>query len=131
MTEPSSPALNWIKKNGWPAVTMWGTNAGDASRMVKKFFPSLRYLDAKKIEADPAEQQEVKKLIGSLKAYKWIMPVKDLKSADMVMAKAGKKFSNFGSVTTVPVNDPDVSPLYQDALKKAKATAQQSAKRRQ
>jgi hypothetical protein len=131
ITEPSSPALNWIKKNGWPAVTMWGTNAGDAYRMVRKHFPNLQYLDAKKTEADPAEQQEVKKIVGTLKVYKWIMPVKDLKNADMLMAKAGTKFSRFGSVVTMPVEDPDVSPLYRDALKKAKDTAQQSAKRRQ
>lgn len=118
VTEPSSAALNWVRRNGWPAVTVFATNQSMARSVVRDVAPDFGRSGntGTWITVKPAPEDGV--LPRDLK--KWVMLPNDLDGVDIIVrAEPRIQADRLTGLTTMPVTSGEGRRLYQQALKVA------------
>lgn len=118
VTEPSSPALNWVRRNGWPAVTVLADSQSMARSVVRDVAPDFGRSGntGTWITVKPAPEDGV--LPRDLK--KWAMLPNDLDGVDIIVrAEPQIRAERLAGLTTIPVTSGEGRRLYQQALKVA------------
>lgn len=116
VTEPSSAALNWVRRNGWPAVTVFAENQRMASSVVRDVAPDFGRSGntGTWVTVRPAPEDGV--LPRDLK--KWAMLPNDLDGVDIIVrAEPEIRAERLAGLTTVPVTSGEGQRLYQQALR--------------
>ena len=118
VTEPSSAALNWVRRNGWPAVTVLADSQSMARSVVRDVAPDYGRSGntGTWITVKPAPEDGV--LPRDLK--KWAMLPNDLDGVDIIVrAEPQIRAERLAGLTTMPVTSGEGRRLYQQALKVA------------
>lgn len=119
--EPSSAALLWIKRNGWPALQVFGDGSYQAKRFAQDAVPGLVDLKNFKIIKIPPAPEDLT-LPRDLK--KWAMIPTTLSGVDILMQGADQiKNEYMVKLVTIPINSNDGQEIYRDALALAQQTA--------
>ena len=116
VTEPSSAALNWVRRNGWPAVTVFAENQRMAQSVIRDVAPDFGRSGntGTWITIEPAPEDGV--LPRDLK--KWAMLPNDLDGVDIIVrAEPEIRAERLAGLTTVPVTSGEGRRLYQQALR--------------
>ena len=116
VTEPSSPALNWVRRNGWPAVTVFAGNQSMARSVVRDVAPEFGRSGntGTWFTVQPAPEDGV--LPRDLK--KWVMLPNDLDGVDIIVrAEPQIRAERLAGLTTMPVTSGEGRRLYQQALR--------------
>jgi hypothetical protein len=116
VTEPSSPALNWVRRNGWPAVTVFADSQRMASSVVRDVAPNFGRSGntGTWTTVQPAPEDGV--LPRDLK--KWVMLPNDLDGVDIIVrAEPQIRAERLAGLTTMPVTSGEGRRLYQQALR--------------
>ena len=114
--EPSSAALNWVRRNGWPAVTVLADSQSMARSVVRDVAPDYGRSGntGTWITVKPAPEDGV--LPRDLK--KWMMLPNDLDGVDIIVrAEPQIRAERLAGLTTVPVTSGEGQRLYQQALR--------------
>lgn len=110
---PSSAALNWVRRNGWPAITVFAKHMGQAWKFIHDIVPDF---EGKMITIQPAPEDGV--LPRDIR--KWAMLPNDLEGVDIIMRTDPQiQADRMTGLTTVPVTSGDGQLRYQQALKLA------------
>jgi hypothetical protein len=116
VTEPSSAALNWVRRNGWPAVTVFAGNQSMARSVIRDVAPDFGRSGntGTWITVQPSPEDGV--LPRDLK--KWMMLPNDLDGVDIIVrAEPQIRAERLAGLTTVPVTSGEGQRLYQQALR--------------
>ena len=116
VAEPASPALNWVRRNGWPAVTVFATNQSMARSVVRDVAPDFGRSGntGTWITVKPAPEDGV--LPRDLK--KWMMLPNDLDGVDIIVrAEPSIQAERLAGLATMPVTSGEGRRLYQQALR--------------
>ena len=114
--EPSSAALNWVRRNGWPAVTVFAGNQSMARSVIRDVAPDFGRSGntGTWITVQPSPEDGV--LPRDLK--KWMMLPNDLDGVDIIVrAEPQIRAERLAGLTTVPVTSGEGQRLYQQALR--------------
>jgi hypothetical protein len=114
--EPSSAALNWVRRNGWPAVTVFAGNQSMARSVIRDVAPDFGRSGntGTWITVQPSPEDGV--LPRDLK--KWMMLPNDLDGVDIIVrAEPEIRAERLAGLTTVPVTSGEGQRLYQQALR--------------
>jgi len=114
--EPSSAALNWVRRNGWPAVTVLADSQSMARSVVRDVAPDFGRSGntGTWITVQPSPEDGV--LPRDLK--KWAMLPNDLDGVDIIVrAEPQIRAERLAGLTTMPVNSGEGRRLYQQALR--------------
>jgi hypothetical protein len=114
--EPSSAALNWVRRNGWPAVTVLADSQSMARSVVRDVAPDFGRSGntGTWITVQPSPEDGV--LPRDLK--KWAMLPNDLDGVDIIVrAEPQIRAERLAGLTTVPVTSGEGQRLYQQALR--------------
>ena len=114
--EPSSAALNWVRRNGWPAVTVFAGNQSMARSVVRDVAPEFGRSGntGTWITVQPSPEDGV--LPRDLK--KWAMLPNDLDGVDIIVrAEPQIRAERLAGLTTMPVTSGEGRRLYQQALR--------------
>ena len=114
--EPSSAALNWVRRNGWPAVTVLADSQSMARSVVRDVAPDFGRSGntGTWITVQPSPEDGV--LPRDLK--KWAMLPNDLDGVDIIVrAEPQIRAERLAGLTTMPVTSGEGRRLYQQALR--------------
>jgi hypothetical protein len=114
--EPSSPALNWVRRNGWPAVTVLADSQSMARSVVRDVAPNFgrsgntgTWITVQPSPEDGVVPRDLKK---------WAMLPNDLDGVDIIVrAEPEIRAERLAGLITVPVTSGEGRRLYQQALR--------------
>ena len=124
VTEPSSAALNWVRRNGWPAVTVLADSQSMAQSVIRDVAPDFGRSGntGTWITVQPSPEDGV--LPRDLK--KWVMLPNDLDGVDIIVrAEPRIRAERLAGLTTMPVTSGEGQRLYQQALRIAQRRVRQ------
>ena len=114
---PSSPALLWAQRNGWPALTVFAGDGYQARGFAQEVAPALiKLANSDFVQIPPAPED----LTLPRDVKKWAVIPRDLESADALMRSAPQIAKDrMTQLTTIPITKGKGREIYQNALRTA------------
>ena len=119
---PSSSALLWVQRNGWPALTVFASDGYQARGFAREVAPSLMQLANSDIVQIPPAPED---LTLPRDVRKWAVIPRDLEGADALVRSAPRIATDrMTQLTTVPIISGKGREIYQNALRTAQRMLQ-------
>jgi len=114
---PSSSALLWAQRNGWPALAVFAGDAYQARSFAREVAPALMKLANSDIVTIPPAPED---LTLPRDVKKWAVIPRDLEGADALVRSAPQIAKDrMTRLTTVPITSGKGKEIYQNALQTA------------